>query len=149
MNNIDYHELRERVRELKYKKRLTQHGIAQLLGVRNTYLSDMLNGRVPVTESVSKKIYELISDTQPQPKSDAPTQPKVESEAIIWQQLIQEKDKTIALLEENAALYRKQVQLLEEKVAFFEKEYTKKIADNASSRKNAGTADVRAIFPQL
>lgn len=141
MNNIDYQELREMVRELKYKKRLTQHGIAQLLGVRNTYLSDMLNGRVPVTESVSQKIYELISGTPPQPKE--------ESEAIILRQLIQEKDKTIALLEENAALYRKQVQLLEEKVAFLEEEHTKKIENNVSSRKNAGTADVRAIFPRL
>lgn len=140
MNSIDYHELRERVRELKYKKRLTQHAIAQLLGVRNTYLSDMLNGRVPVTESVTKKIYELVSDK--------PQQEKDENETTILQQLLQEKEKTIALLKENAALLRKQVALLEEKIAFLEEERSKKIERAVSSRKSADT-DAHAIFPHL
>lgn len=63
-------------------------------------------------------------------------------------EILQEKERTIALLEENAALLRKQAALLEEKIAFLEERYTKKIAHVASSRKSADT-DVRAIFPQV
>lgn len=62
--------------------------------------------------------------------------------------ILQEKDKTIALMEENAALLRKQVALLEEKIAFMDVERTKKIAHAVSSRKSADT-DVLTTFPQL
>lgn len=52
--------LKDAVREIKFRSGLTQAEIADRLGVRSTYLSDMINGRVPLTESVAGKIYELF-----------------------------------------------------------------------------------------
>lgn len=50
------------ISEIKYKYSVNQSFIAKTLDVANTYLSDMINGRVPVTESILKKIYEEYSD---------------------------------------------------------------------------------------
>lgn len=49
------------IKRLKLEKDLTQAEVAERLGVKSTYLSDMINGRVPVTESVIGKIYEVFS----------------------------------------------------------------------------------------
>ena len=49
------------IKRLKLEKDLTQAQIAEMLGVKSTYLSDMINGRVPITESVVGRIYEVFS----------------------------------------------------------------------------------------
>lgn len=50
------------ISSVKFFYSINQKDIALALGVANTYLSDMINGRVPVTESIKSKIYELYSD---------------------------------------------------------------------------------------
>lgn len=50
------------IAEIKYLYDVTQADIAFNIGVKTTYLSDMINGRVPVTDSVVQKIYENYSD---------------------------------------------------------------------------------------
>lgn len=47
------------VKEIKYKKGITQAQIAAELGVKSTYLSDMINGRVPLSENISYSIKNL------------------------------------------------------------------------------------------
>lgn len=49
------------ISEIKFKDKLTQAQIAESLDVKSTYLSDMINGRVPVSDSILNKIYELYS----------------------------------------------------------------------------------------
>nr|DAT56131.1 MAG TPA: helix-turn-helix domain protein [Bacteriophage sp.] len=45
---------------IKYEFNLNQSQIAERLGVKSTYLSDMINGRVPYNESMGKKIHEVF-----------------------------------------------------------------------------------------
>lgn len=45
---------------IKYEFNLNQSQIAERLGVKSTYLSDMINGRVPYNESMEKKIHEVF-----------------------------------------------------------------------------------------
>lgn len=52
--------LKRSISEVKFKFNLTQSEIAEKLGVKSTYLSDMINGRVPFTENISYKISELF-----------------------------------------------------------------------------------------
>lgn len=96
-----------------------------MLGVRDTYLSDMLNGRVPVTESITTKLYELIPDN--------PILENQESEPAFLQKSLQEKEKKIALLEEIATLLKKQVALLEDKIALLKEARSKKVERAATS----------------
>lgn len=58
---IDSKDFKKHIKRLKLENDLTQAEIAERLGVKSTYLSDMINGRVPVTESILNKIYELFS----------------------------------------------------------------------------------------
>ena len=57
---IKNESLKKIIREIKFKFNLKQSEIADKLGVKSTYLSDMINGRVPFTENISEKIYELF-----------------------------------------------------------------------------------------
>lgn len=45
---------------VKYRDGINQAEIAKRIGVKPTYLSDMLNGRVPITESVTDKMMGLF-----------------------------------------------------------------------------------------
>lgn len=56
--NQDFKDI---ISEIKFKDKLTQVQIAESLDVKSTYLSDMINGRVPVSDSILNKIYELYS----------------------------------------------------------------------------------------
>ncbi|MDE6493102.1 MAG: hypothetical protein K2O66_03730 [Bacteroidales bacterium] len=129
------------------KKKLRDAGfqlseIANLLGFDNDQRlhsalrsDDIKTGLIEkIAEATNKSVCFFYNETSP--------------DQSVLTSVLQEKEKTIALLEENAALLRKQAALLEEKIALLEERYTKKIAHVASSRKNADT-DVRAIFPQL
>lgn len=49
--------LKKAIEEIKFKFKLNQGGIAEKLGVRNTYLSDMINGRVPLSTKMKVSIY--------------------------------------------------------------------------------------------
>jgi len=48
------------IEKVKYEFSITQKEIAYKLQVHNTYLSDMINGRVPLTDQIANKIYELF-----------------------------------------------------------------------------------------
>ena len=49
------------IREIKFSSELKQTEIAEKLGVKSTYLSDMINGRVPFSDNMKEKIYEVFS----------------------------------------------------------------------------------------
>lgn len=52
-------ELTKIINLIRYKSNLTQKEIAASLGVRPTYLSDMINARIGFSQNFRKKIYEL------------------------------------------------------------------------------------------
>ena len=54
-------ELKNIINEIKYHCDLKQSEIAEELGIKSTYLSDMINGRVPFSDSIKKNIYEVFS----------------------------------------------------------------------------------------
>lgn len=53
-------EFKNLISRIKYEYSLTQSQIADSLGVKKTYLSDMINGRVPYNETMSKKISDIF-----------------------------------------------------------------------------------------
>ncbi|WP_303327402.1 helix-turn-helix transcriptional regulator [Butyricimonas paravirosa] len=55
-------EFKNIINRVKYEYSITQSQIADRLGVQKTYLSDMINGRVPYNDTIKKKII----DTFPQ-----------------------------------------------------------------------------------
>lgn len=55
-------ELNKMIRTIKFKMNLKQSEIADKIGVKPTYLSDAINGRVPFSASMKEKIYEVFSD---------------------------------------------------------------------------------------
>lgn len=57
---IDSKDFKSILNLIKIKENLKQSEIADKLNVKNTYLSDMANGRVPVTDNIIKKIYEIF-----------------------------------------------------------------------------------------
>lgn len=64
------------IERIKLDTGLKQAEIAQKIDVKSTYLSDMINGRVPLTESVCQKISEvfhtdILNDTGKQPQQYA------------------------------------------------------------------------------
>ena len=64
--NISYmavnQELKSLIELIKYSKGLKQSEVANQIGVKPTYLSDMINGRVPFSSSIKEQIYEVYSD---------------------------------------------------------------------------------------
>lgn len=53
-------QLKIAIEKIKINTGLKQAEIANKLDIKSTYLSDMINGRVPLTESVCQKISELF-----------------------------------------------------------------------------------------
>ena len=53
-------ELKNLLNKIKYEKDLTQAEVAQLVGVGKTYMSDMLNGRVPYSDNMKEKLEKLL-----------------------------------------------------------------------------------------
>jgi len=53
--------LKNAIGSIKLLFKLTQAEVADRLGVRGTYLSDMINGRVPFSDSIKEKIYDVFS----------------------------------------------------------------------------------------
>ncbi len=53
-------QLKIAIERIKINTGLKQAEIADKLDIKSTYLSDMINGRVPLTESVCQKIFELF-----------------------------------------------------------------------------------------
>lgn len=54
-------QLKNAIESIKFSSKLKQSEIAERLGVKSTYLSDMINGRVPFSDSIKEKIYEVFS----------------------------------------------------------------------------------------
>lgn len=54
-------DLKEIILEIKFKYNKRQSDIADDLGIKTTYLSDMINGRVRTTDNIINKIHELYS----------------------------------------------------------------------------------------
>lgn len=58
-NHITMNEpLKRAIEDVKIKYSLKQSEIAERIGVKSTYLSDMINGRVPLTSNMVEKMYE-------------------------------------------------------------------------------------------
>ena len=55
-------EFKNLISKIKFFYGIKQSDIAFNIDVKPTYLSDMINGRVPVTESITEKLYEHYSD---------------------------------------------------------------------------------------
>ena len=53
-------QLKIAVEKIKISTGLKQAEIAEQIGIKSTYLSDMINGRVPLTENICQKIFELF-----------------------------------------------------------------------------------------
>lgn len=53
-------EFKNLINRIKYEYSLNQSQIADRLGIKKTYLSDMINGRVPYNETMSKKISDIF-----------------------------------------------------------------------------------------
>lgn len=52
--------LKRCIGKIKLENSITQEEVAYKLDVHKSYLSDMINGRVPLTEQITNKIYELF-----------------------------------------------------------------------------------------
>lgn len=57
-------ELNELIKRIKYQYDLNQGEIASKIGVKDTYLSDVLNGRTDFNDTLRIKIYEVFSDVK-------------------------------------------------------------------------------------
>lgn len=53
-------EFKRLIDKIKYEFSINQAQMSERLGVKSTYLSDMINGRVPYNESMQKKIHEVF-----------------------------------------------------------------------------------------
>ena len=53
-------EFKRLIDKIKYEFSINQAQISERLGLKSTYLSDMINGRVPYNESMQKKIHEVF-----------------------------------------------------------------------------------------
>lgn len=53
-------EFKRLIDKIKYEFSINQAQISERLGVKSTYLSDMINGRVPYNKSMQKKIHEVF-----------------------------------------------------------------------------------------
>ena len=59
----DYERLSEIVRSIKFQYKLTQREVAMKIGLKSaTYLSDVLNGRHPVSEQISDSLVEVFPE---------------------------------------------------------------------------------------
>lgn len=59
----DYERLGEIVRSIKFQYKLTQREVAMKIGLKSaTYLSDVLNGRHPVSEQISDSLVETFPE---------------------------------------------------------------------------------------
>jgi len=55
-------DFKQMIDEIKFHHKLLQVDVAKALDVQPTYLSDMINGRVPVTEKVMDKVQSIWGD---------------------------------------------------------------------------------------
>lgn len=62
MKNTVNEDFKKLISRIKFLYSIKQSDIASAINVKSTYLSDMINGRVPVTDSVTERLYELYSD---------------------------------------------------------------------------------------
>lgn len=103
--------LKNAIREIKFKTGLTQKQIAGRLGIQPTYLSDAINGRVPYSDNLKEKIYEIYSDCFAS-KEEILKSPSTDADILslagkneFLMAYLREKDKRIEeLLQENIRL---------------------------------------------
>lgn len=55
-------ELKNLIELIKFSNKINQSEIANKIGIKSTYLSDMINGRVPFSAKFKNSLYELYSD---------------------------------------------------------------------------------------
>lgn len=95
-------ELKKTIGTIKVAKGITQSEIATAIGVKPTYLSDMINDRVPYSASMKKRIYEIYSDCLPAPNDAPPTEQHGDNKSVFARTVdyllgqICEKDEIIA-----------------------------------------------------
>lgn len=71
-------EFKKMIDKIKYEFSINQSQIADKLGVKKTYLSDMINGRVPFNETMDKKINDAFYNSTHEQNSYA-----IEQESVI------------------------------------------------------------------
>ncbi len=118
------------IEKVKYEFSITQKEIAYKLKVHNTYLSDMINGRVPLTDQISNKIYELFqieitAESEEKPLSTKEKANEVSESITLYtcQECVNKqkeidlwKSKFYALCDESREVERKYRELLEAKI---------------------------------
>lgn len=62
-------ELKDLIDLIKFSKKINQGAIADQLGIKSTYLSDMINGRVPFSDNIKECLYEQYSDCLIKPQT--------------------------------------------------------------------------------
>ena len=101
-------DLKDLVRQIKFHYSMKQGDIAAKLGVTESYLSDAINGRVPFSENLRSKIYEVFPDVNPK------TTPQV----VYCGQHVQHGD---AINGDKVVEQIREKELTEEKVTIIEK----------------------------
>jgi transcriptional regulator with XRE-family HTH domain len=55
-------EVKKLINFIKFQNNMRQAEVAERVGVKSTYLSDVINGHVPFSQKLKEKIYEAFSD---------------------------------------------------------------------------------------
>ena len=128
MKSVDCELIKKSIREVKYRLGINQSEIADRIGVKNTYLSDMVNGRVPATVNLMEKMKEafpfLSEENTDSGDSDDSREIAFLKELLqSKEELLQSKDEILrakdAILKEKDARLKEQeklIALMEEKV---------------------------------
>lgn len=122
-------ELKRIIAEIKFKKGLKQAEVADILGVKSTYLSDMINGRVPYSDAMQSKLYEQFSDcinSANQPisgQSNAPTddQEKKFVDSSIISRAFDEIASHRSIIERTIAMLEKKDEQIDRLISIIEK----------------------------
>ena len=123
MKSVDCELIKKSIREVKYRLGINQSEIADRIGVKNTYLSDMVNGRVPATVNLMEKMKEafpfLSEENTDSGDSDDSREIAFLKELLqSKEELLQSKDEILRAKEKDARLkeQEKLIALMEEKV---------------------------------
>ena len=103
MADIEY--FKKIINEMKTKHGIRQLDIANKIEVSPTYLSDMLNGRVPVTDNIIEKIHETFPFTRNIISDKEIEEIKAKFEEIKTK--LEEKEKRVKELEYTIELQKK------------------------------------------
>lgn len=115
-------QLKTAIFNIKRDFGLKQSEIADQLGIKSTYLSDMINGGVPFSESISNKIYEIFHIRVEEKETDILNEPS-QSYGLLCKKCDQ-KDQSISelvgMLKEKESEIKQMRDLLKNRVEEWE-----------------------------